>query len=119
MADPGPSILNLVRFRLAYAWRLCIRRPVTRGGRFHSATENDMSQTARNQQDLNCAVANATGEDGHVIRHRGLSYVNLREENFDLDSDHRPPFVIDWGKEKLSRGFDRTISSIHSLAEVA
>ncbi|MDB5384956.1 MAG: hypothetical protein JWM11_602 [Planctomycetaceae bacterium] len=78
-----------------------------------------MSRRNRNQQELNCAVANAIVENVHVVRHRGFSFINLREGKFDLDSDNRPPIAVDWDEQELSHRFDRAIPSLISLAEVA
>lgn len=55
------------------------------------------------QQDLDQAVALATGEDLHAIRQRGFSLVNQQEVNFDSDPDLRQPQYVDWDELSLQQ----------------
>lgn len=78
-----------------------------------------MSRRNRHQHDLDSAVATATGEELHVIRHRGFSPIDLRDDNFDPEADQRPPLVIDWDEHELSHESNRSFSMSGSFAEVA
>ncbi len=55
------------------------------------------------QKHLNEMVAEATGEDLCVIRHRGFSIADPVNVNFDPEPDHQPPHVIDWDEIDLQR----------------
>ncbi len=48
------------------------------------------------QQDLNAAVACATGESLSEIRRRGFSIADPREVRFDPEPDQFIPQMIDW-----------------------
>ena len=50
-----------------------------------------MSRRYRNQDDLDCAVASATGEDLRFIRRHGFSLVDPHNANFDPKPDLLPP----------------------------
>ena len=47
-------------------------------------------------QQLEQAVANATGESLVEIRRRGFSLASLSREEAEIDQDFRPPLVVDW-----------------------
>ena len=55
------------------------------------------------QKHLNEMVAEATGEDLCVIRHRGFSIADPMNVNFDPEPDDLPPQVIDWDEIDLQR----------------
>ncbi|QDV19502.1 hypothetical protein Pan153_41680 [Gimesia panareensis] len=55
------------------------------------------------QQDLDQAVAMATGEDVRAIRQRGFSLANPLEVNFDPEPDLRPPQSVDWDDLSLQQ----------------
>tara|TARA_R110002111_G_scaffold262878_1_gene342614 strand:+ start:4356 stop:4577 length:222 start_codon:yes stop_codon:yes gene_type:complete len=55
------------------------------------------------QQDLDAAVASATGEDLRAIRQRGFSLADPLEVNFDPEPDNRPPQTVDWDTRELER----------------
>ncbi|HEY0983006.1 hypothetical protein [Schlesneria sp.] len=78
-----------------------------------------MSRLNRNQRDLDCAVATATGEELRVIRRRGFSLIDLHDDNFDPEVDQRPPQFIDWDEQELSHDFDDSCRTTSLLAEVA
>ncbi len=48
------------------------------------------------QQDLERAVASATGESLHVIQRRGFRLADPWATHFDPEPDQRPPQVLDW-----------------------
>ncbi|MCA9016492.1 MAG: hypothetical protein KDA77_14260 [Planctomycetaceae bacterium] len=54
-----------------------------------------------NQQELDQAVAVATGEDLRAIRQRGFSLADPLEVNFDPEPDNRPPQIVDWEMREL------------------
>lgn len=62
-----------------------------------------MSRRYRNQDDLDCAVASATGEDLRFIRRHGFSLVDPHNANFDPEPDLLPPQFIDWDDLEMSR----------------
>jgi hypothetical protein len=53
------------------------------------------------QQDLDNAVASATGEDLHAIRKRGFSLADPLEVDFDPEPDNQPPQTVDWDAWEL------------------
>ena len=55
------------------------------------------------QQELELAVAKATGEDAAEIRRHGFSLVEPDDDNFDPEPDLRPPQIIDWDEYDLRR----------------
>ncbi|KAA0134456.1 hypothetical protein FYZ48_20395 [Gimesia chilikensis] len=55
------------------------------------------------QQDLDQAVATATGEDVRAIRQRGFSLANPLKVNFDPEPDLRPPQSVDWDELSLQQ----------------
>ena len=55
------------------------------------------------QQELELAVAKATGEDVPEIRRHGFSLVEPDDDNFDPEPDLRPPQIIDWDEYDLRR----------------
>lgn len=55
------------------------------------------------QQDLDSAVAIATGEDVSEIRRRGFSVVEPFVNNFESESNDLPPNIIDWDELELYR----------------
>lgn len=55
------------------------------------------------QQDLDAAVAVATGEAVRTIRQRGFSLVNPLEVYFDPDPDLCPPQTVDWDELGLQQ----------------
>ena len=55
------------------------------------------------QKHLNEMVAEATGEDLCVIRHRGFSIADPTHVNFDPEPDDLPLQVIDWDEMDLQR----------------
>ena len=55
------------------------------------------------QEDLDRAVATATGEDLRAIRQRGFSLADPLEVNFDPEPDIRPPQMVDWDARELER----------------
>lgn len=55
------------------------------------------------QQDLDQAVAAATGEDVRAIRQRGFSLANPLKVNFDPEPDLRPPQSVDWDELSLQQ----------------
>lgn len=55
------------------------------------------------QQDLDQAVAAATGEDVRAIRQRGFSLANPLKVNFDPEPDLRPPQSVDWDLLQLQQ----------------
>ncbi len=48
------------------------------------------------QQDLNVAVAEATGESKRTIAQRGFSLANPLDACFDPDAQHHSPSYLDW-----------------------
>lgn len=52
-------------------------------------------------QDLDRAVATATGEDLSAIRQRGFSLADPLEVDFDPEPDVRPPQTVDWDAREL------------------
>jgi hypothetical protein len=48
------------------------------------------------QNELDSAVAQATGESVRTIRHRGFSIVDLDEANFDSEPNLMPAQIVDW-----------------------
>ncbi|WP_417385624.1 hypothetical protein [Gimesia sp.] len=54
-------------------------------------------------QDLNRAVANATGEDLRAIQQRGFSLADPLKVNFDPEPDNRRPQIVDWDARELDR----------------
>ena len=62
------------------------------GGRLPLASGvNDMTQ-----QQLECELAMALGEDLREIKRLGFSVADPMEVNFDPEPDLLPPSVIDW-----------------------
>jgi len=55
------------------------------------------------QQDLDTAVARATGEDITQIRRRGFSIADPLNVEFDPEPSTFPPQVIDWDEIDRSR----------------
>ena len=55
------------------------------------------------QKHLNEMVAEATGEDLCVIRHRGFSIADAMNSNPDPEPDDLSPQVIDWDEMDLQR----------------
>ncbi|HCS50409.1 MAG TPA: hypothetical protein DIW81_02260 [Planctomycetaceae bacterium] len=55
------------------------------------------------QQDLDTAVAVATGEDLHEIRRRGFNLTDPFAVDFDPEPNELPPNVIDWDEFDLLR----------------
>ena len=53
------------------------------------------------QQDLDNAVASATGEDLHAISNRGFSLADPLEVDFDPEPDNHPPQTVDWDAWEL------------------
>jgi hypothetical protein len=56
-----------------------------------------------NSRELNRAVAKATGESLREIRHRGFSFVNPAEVDFDAEPNWLPPSTINWDQLERSR----------------
>jgi len=50
------------------------------------------------QLELHCEVAVITGEDLGIIRRRGFTVIDLREQNFHYETDIRCPLTLDWNK---------------------
>lgn len=55
------------------------------------------------QQQLDEAVALATGEDVRDVRHLGFSVADPADVMFDPEPYDRPPQVIDWDLVDLER----------------
>jgi len=55
------------------------------------------------QKHLNEMVAEATGEDLCVIRHRGFSIADPMYVNFDPEPEDLPSLIIDWDEMDLQR----------------
>ncbi len=55
------------------------------------------------QQDLDIAVASATGEDLRAIRQRGFSLADPLDVNFDPEPDNHPPQTVDWDARELAQ----------------
>ena len=53
------------------------------------------------QQDLDNAVASATGEDLRAIRNRGFSLADPLEVDFDPEPDNQPAQTMDWDAWEL------------------
>ena len=51
------------------------------------------------QQDLDIAVASATGEDISAIRQFGFSFVDPFETDFDPEPNQLPPQMVDWDSD--------------------
>tara|TARA_R110002049_G_scaffold119431_3_gene273692 strand:+ start:3851 stop:4072 length:222 start_codon:yes stop_codon:yes gene_type:complete len=54
-------------------------------------------------QDLDRAVATATGEDLRAIRQRGFSLADPLEVDFDPEPDNQRPQTVDWDARELER----------------
>jgi len=78
-----------------------------------------MSRRYRNQDDLDCAVASATGEDMGFIRRHGFSLVDPHNDNFDPEPDLLPPQFIDWDELEMSRHDSIECQPSRSLRRVA
>lgn len=78
-----------------------------------------MSRRYRNQDDLDCAVANVTGEDLRFIRRHGFSLVDSHNANFDPEPDLLPPQYIDWDDLELSRHDASECQPSRSIRRVA
>ncbi len=71
------------------------------------------------QQNIDTAVAMATGEDLCEIRRLGFSFVDLDEGNFDPEPDDLPPNIMDWDELELERTVaivDQRDSSLRRVA---
>ncbi len=55
------------------------------------------------QNELNRAVANATGENLTEIRHLGFSLADPTAVTFDPEPEERAPQVVDWDELQQSR----------------
>jgi hypothetical protein len=55
------------------------------------------------QQELDCAVAEATGESLRTIRRRGFSIVDPSESDFDPEPNILPFQVVDWDQADRQR----------------
>lgn len=55
------------------------------------------------QQELELAVAKATGEDITKIQRRGFSLIEPHDNDFDPEPDCRSPQIIDWDEYDLWR----------------
>ena len=55
------------------------------------------------QQELDCAVAAATGETLCDVRRMGFSLVDPEFGNFDPESNELPPQMVDWDELELAR----------------
>lgn len=55
------------------------------------------------QQELESAVARATGESMQTIRRRGFSIVDPRETDFDPEPNILPAQFIDWDQADMQR----------------
>ena len=62
-----------------------------------------MRSNVRSQQEIDWAVAAATGEELHVIRSHGFSLIDLESDYFDPEPDWLPPQTVDWDEVELSR----------------
>lgn len=66
------------------------------------------------QNEIENAVAEITGEDIHVIVHRGYNLFDPFDTDFDPEPDDRPPLVLDWDQVDIDR---RDIESLHLLIQ--
>ena len=71
------------------------------------------------QLELDCAVAEATGETLCEIRRLGFSIADPDEVNFDPEPDCRPPQVVDWDELDLTRNTAVVPQPLSSLRWVA
>lgn len=55
------------------------------------------------QNDIDCAVAFATGECLCEVQRRGFSIADPVEVNFDPEPDDLPPNIVDWDEVDLQR----------------
>ena len=52
---------------------------------------------------LNCALAQRTGEDVQEIQRRGFSIADPFDTDFDPEPDDTPPQTVDWDQLELNR----------------
>jgi len=67
------------------------------GGRFYSIQEQTMTQS-----EVDCAVAEVTGEDLHDVNRIGFSIADPIDVNYDPEPWY-PPQMVDWDDLELDR----------------
>lgn len=71
------------------------------------------------QQEIDNAVADATGETLCDVRRIGFSIADPVDVNFDPEPDFLPPQIIDWDEMELQRNIavvDQPVSSLRRVA---